>query len=353
MHKVTLITGDGVGPEVAEAARKCVDAVAEIGWDVQEAGAEVYKKEGDPLPERILDSIRENRVALKAPITTPVGKGFRSVNVRLRQTLDLYACVRPCRTIEGIPNSFPGVDIVVVRENTEGMYAGIEYDVGADDTMKLLEFVEETRQKKIASDSAVSLKPISKSASERIVEYAFDYAAMNKRSKVTVVTKSNIMKFSDGLFLHTSEEVAAKHPGTEFDHVLIDALCMHLVQHPRDYDVLVLPNLYGDVVSDLCAGLTGGLGVAPGANVGEEYAVFEAVHGSAPDIAGKGIANPTALVLSAALMLDYLGEHQAADRLRTAVETVIADGAYVTPDLNPKTKAGTAEMTDAIVRALK
>ncbi|MBU0762022.1 MAG: isocitrate/isopropylmalate dehydrogenase family protein [Candidatus Altiarchaeota archaeon] len=353
MHKITLILGDGIGPEVAEAARRCVDATGvQIDWDVQDSGAKVSEKDGDPLPARVLDSIRKNKVALKAPVTTPLGEGFRSVNVRLRQELDLFACVRPCRTLHGLKNAVEGVDIVIFRENTEDLYAGIEYTAGSDDTKKLIEFIGDTKGKKIRSDSAVSIKPISKYASERIVESAFYFAESNNRKKVTGVTKSNIMKESDGLFMYVAKEVAKRHK-IPYDHVLVDALCMKLVQNPLQFDVLVLPNLYGDIVSDLCAGLTGGLGIAPGANIGDEYAVFEAVHGSAPDIAGKGLANPTAMVLSAAMMLNHIGEINAGKKLESAVEEVISEGKKLTCDLNPTSPVKTNEMTAEIIRKIR
>jgi len=352
MREVTLITGDGIGPEVAEAARRCVEAAAPVRWDIQEAGIETYRREGDPLPQRVVDSIRRNRVALKAPLTTPIGKGFRSVNVRLRQTLDLYACLRPCRSMRGVRGSVEGVDLVVVRENTEDLYAGIEYEAGGEGAKLLAALVKETLGKDIASDSGISIKPISRSASERIAEYAFTYAERTGRGKVTSSTKSNIMKHSDGLFMEAAGDVAKKHPDIDYEHVLIDALCMRLAQNPQQFDVLVMPNLYGDIVSDLCAGLTGGLGLAPGANVGPEYAVFEAVHGSAPDIAGRGIANPAALILSGAMMLEHIGEVDAAHRLRTAVEEVVAEGRYVTPDLNPGGGVTTADMADAVIARL-
>jgi len=353
-HAVTLIPGDGIGPEVADAARRCIDATGvKIEWDVQSAGAEVFEKEGDPLPKRVLHSIRKNKVALKAPVTTPLGKGFRSVNVRLRQDLDLFACVRPCRTMEGIANAVKGMDIVIIRENTEDLYAQIEYEACKEGAKRLIKFIRETTGKEVRADSGISIKPISKHASARIAEFAFDYAEKHGRGKVTSATKSNIMKFSDGLFMEAAGDVAKKHPKTSYEHVLVDALCMKLVQNPRQFDVLVLPNLYGDIVSDLCAGLSGGLGIAPGANIGDGYAVFEAVHGSAPDIAGKGIANPTALVLSGALMLEHLGEEKAAAKLRGAVESVIADCKHVTPDLNPKGGVTTEGMVDALITSMQ
>jgi isocitrate dehydrogenase (NAD+) len=352
-HEVTLITGDGIGPEVASAARRCIDATGvNVDWDVQTAGTEVFKAEKDPLPQRVIDSIKRTKVALKAPVTTPLGRGFRSVNVRLRQSLDLFACLRPCRSIHGIERAIKGVDIVIVRENTEDLYAGIEYEVGGKDTQELIAFIKKTHGKDISVDSGISIKPISRHASERIAEFSFDFARTNSRRKVTSVTKSNIMKFSDGIFMQAAEDVAKGHPETAHEHVLIDALCMKLVQDPLQFDVLLLPNLYGDIVSDLCAGLTGGLGIAPGANLGEECAVFEAVHGSAPDIAGKGIANPTALVLSGAMMLEHIRETRAAFVLRRAVERVISEGDNVTADINPKSKATTQVMTDAIISAI-
>jgi isocitrate dehydrogenase (NAD+) len=349
-HKITLIPGDGIGPEVAEAAKRCIDATGvKISWDVQEAGLAVFEKEGDPLPERVLQSVKKNKVALKGPVTTPLGKGLRSVNVRLRQSLDLFACVRPCRTMKGVANAVLGVDIVVVRENTEDLYAGIEYEAGAEDTRKLIDFIRQTLEKDVRADSGLSVKPISKTSSERIAEFAFEYAERNGRKKVTSVTKSNIMKFTDGLFMHAAEDIAKRHPRIGHEHVLIDALCMKLVQNPLQFDILLLPNLYGDIISDLCAGLTGGLGMAPGANIGRDAAVFEAVHGSAPDIAGKGLANPTALILSGAMMLEHIGEGKAASCLRSAVEVVITKGKNVTPDLNPKSKTKTIDMADAII----
>jgi isocitrate dehydrogenase (NAD+) len=353
MHHVTLIMGDGIGPEVAKAAKRCVDATgAKIEWDIQDAGDKVFEKEGNPLPERVIESIRKNKTALKAPVTTPLGRGFRSVNVRLRQELDLYACVRPCKTLAGIKNAQAGVDIVVVRENTEDLYAGIEYEAGSQDMQALSEFIRDASGKNISPDSGVSIKPISKKASKRIAEFAFNFAEKNKRGKVTGSTKSNIMKFSDGVFMSAAEEVSKRHPKTAYEHILVDALCMKLVQNPKQFDVLVLPNLYGDIVSDLCAGLTGGLGTAPGANIGDEFAVFEAVHGSAPDIAGKGVANPTAMTLSAAMMLEHIGEADCASKLRNAVEKVIAEGKKITCDMNPKKPCTTSEMTDAIIEKL-
>ena len=327
-HRVTLIPGDGIGPELAEATRHVLDATG-VGfeWEVVEAGEAVIEREGTPLPESVLDSIRRNRVAIKGPITTPVGAGFRSVNVSLRQALGLYANVRPARSMKGLHTRYEDVDLVVVRENTEDLYAGIEHMVGRD--------------------AAESIKIITREASERIARYAFDYAVANGRRTVTAVHKANIMKLSDGLFLESCRTVAADYDGrVEFDDRIVDNMCMQLVQKPELYDVLVLPNLYGDIVSDLAAGLVGGLGVAPGANIGETAAVFEPVHGSAPKYAGLNKANPTALILSGALMLRHLGETDAANAVESAVRAVLAEGTTVTYDLGGS--AGTREFGEAV-----
>ena len=342
-HLVTLIPGDGIGPEISEAMLEVVGATGvDIEWVRQEAGAHVMEAEGTPLPERVLDSIRETGTAIKGPVTTPVGSGFRSVNVALRRAFDLYACVRPCLSMPGDGSRYEDVDLVIVRENTEDLYAGIEFDEGSEGAAAIMRTVEEAGAGTIKPDSAISLKPISVSGSERIVRYAFDYARNNGRHKVTAVHKANIMKCSDGLFLHTAERVAAEYPDIEFNAKIVDATCMGLVQDPNDFDVLVLPNLYGDIVSDLCAGLVGGLGLAPGSNIGAEQAIFEATHGSAPDIAGKDIANPTAMILSAAMMLDHLGETGAANKVRRAVRETIAAGEQVTADIK-KSLTGSAE----------
>jgi isocitrate dehydrogenase (NAD+) len=331
-HRVTLIPGDGVGPELAEATRRVLDASGvSFDWEVQDAGEHVMPEYGTPLPEHVVESIRRNRVAIKAPITTPVGEGFRSVNVALRQTLGLYANLRPARSIEGLHTRYENVDLVIVRENTEDLYAGIEHMVGPD--------------------AAESIKIITRKASERIARFAFDYAVANGRHKVTAVHKANIMKFSDGLFLESCRTVAAEYDGRiEFEDRIVDNMCMQLVQKPELYDVLVLPNLYGDIVSDLCAGLVGGLGVAPGANIGTEAAVFEAVHGSAPKYAGMNKVNPTALMLSGVLMLRHLGEQAAAERVEDAIRAVIAEGKHVTYDLGGS--AGTSDFADAIIERL-
>ncbi len=359
-HNVTLITGDGVGPELAQAMRKCVDAIADIEWDIQEAGIEVYEKEGDPLPQRVLDSIKKNKVAIKAPITTPLGKGFRSVNVRLRKELDLYACLRPCKYYPGVKSLLKDpekVDLVVVRENTEDLYAGIEFEQGEEETKEIAKKIEEASKKTIRENSGISIKPISDFGTRRITTFAYEYAKSNNRKKVSAITKSNIMKFTDGLFQKVAEDVSKNYPQIESDHVLVDNMCMQLVQKPENYDVLVLPNLYGDILSDLCAGLIGGLGVAPGANIGEEYAVFEATHGSAPKYKDQNKVNPTALILSAVMMLRHLKEQEAADKLEQAVAEVIKEGKDVTYDLKPSrddpSAVGTQEMADAVIAKLK
>lgn len=347
-----------MGPEVTEAARRCVEATGvRIEWEVVEAGEKVMREKGTPLPEEVLESVRRTGVALKGPITTPVGKGFRSVNVALRQALDLYANVRPCRWYRGVRSRYEGVDLVVIRENTEDLYAGVEFERGKEDTRQLLEFLRRLRGISLREDSGVSLKPISVTASERIVRFAFEYARRNGRRKVTAVHKANILKFSDGLFLETARRVANEYPDIEFEDRIVDNMSMQLVQKPELYDVLVCPNLYGDILSDLCAGLVGGLGMAPGANIGERGAVFEPVHGSAPKYAGKNRVNPTATILSAVMMLRHLGEVDAASRLERAVAQVIAEGKRVTYDMKPDpsdpSAVGTREMADAIVEALE
>jgi isocitrate dehydrogenase (NAD+) len=350
-HAVTLIPGDGVGPELTEAARRVLDASgAELEWEVEEAGIAVMEKEGTPLPDRVLDSIRRNRVALKGPITTPRGGGIRSVNVSLRKQLDLFACLRPCKHYAGVRSRFEGVDLVVVRENTEDLYAGVEFAEGTDEAARIIDLAGG----RIRDDAAISIKPISAFASERIVDFAFRYARDNGRRKVTAVAKDNIMKATDGLFYRTAREVAKRYEGqVEYDEWLVDAMCMQLVQKPELYDVLVMPNLYGDILSDLCAGLAGGLGVAPGANIGDEIALFEPIHGSAPKYTGQNKVNPTALILSGVLMLRHLGERGAGDRVERATAAVIADGKSVTYDLKPTrddpTAVGTSQMADAIV----
>jgi isocitrate dehydrogenase (NAD+) len=358
MYTITLIPGDGTGPEISEATKKVLEATGvPIRWDIQEAGLDVFEKEGTPLPERVLDSIKKNKVAIKGPVTTPVGTGFRSVNVTLRQVLDLYCCLRPSRTFQGVRTRFQDIDLVIIRENTEDLYAGIEFEKGSPDAHRVIHLIQELTGKTIRPDSGVSIKPISVFGTERIVRYAFEYAGRNKRRKVTAVHKANIMKFSDGLFLETARHVAAQYPDIEFEDRIVDNMCMQLVQKPELYDVIVLPNLYGDIVSDLAAGLIGGLGVAPGANLGEEYAVFEPVHGSAPKYKGLNKVNPLAMILSGVMMLRHLGEFAAADRLEQAVASVIAEGKDVTYDLKPKpddpTSASTSGMADAIIAHMK
>ncbi len=362
-HEVTLITGDGTGPELSDAARMCVDATGvKINWDVREAGVDVMAKAGTPLPQETIDSVKRTRCALKAPITTPVGTGFRSINVFLRQELGLYACIRPCKYYKGVRTFFSevGVDIVIVRENTEDLYAGVEFEAGKPETNDLINFINglpSDRKIKTKSDeTGISIKPISRSGTERIVRCAFDYAVANGRKKVTAVHKANIMKYSDGLYLATAQKVAKEYPSIEFEERIVDNMCMQLTQKPELYDVLVLPNLYGDIISDLGAGLIGGLGIAPGANIGPNGAVFEATHGSAPKYKGLNKVNPTALILSAVLMLKHLGELDASQRLENAVAKVIAEGKYVTYDLkadrNDPSAVGTKEMAEAICHAL-
>ncbi len=358
MKKVTLILGDGTGPELAEATRRCIEATgAAIEWDVQEAGVDAMAREGTPLPERTIESVKRNKVALKAPITTPVGTGFRSVNVYLRQCLDLYACVRPCKTYAGVRTYFGKVDLVIVRENTEDLYAGIEYEKGKAETLELIEWLNKHSKKPIGPNAGISIKPISVEGTHRIVKYAFEYARKHGRKKVTSVHKANIMKHTDGLWLDISRQVAKEYADIEFEDRIVDNMCMQLVQKPELYDVLVLPNLYGDILSDLAAGLVGGLGVAPGANIGENGAVFEATHGSAPKYKGLNKVNPTALILSGKLMLEYLGFEKEARKLEKAVAEVIAEGRDVTYDMKEKrddpTAVGTSQMADAIIKKIK
>lgn len=353
-HKVTLIPGDGVGPELAAAARVAIDATGvDIEWEVQDAGVEVMEKYGTPLPEQVLESVRRNKVALKGPITTPIGTGFRSVNVALRHELNLYACVRPCKYYPGVKSRYPETDIVIIRENTEDLYAGVEFEAGSEEMKQIRSWAPQ----KIREDAAISIKPISTEGSRRIVKYAFEYAKANNRRKVTAVSKANIMKYTDGLFYQVAREVAKEYEGEiEYEEVLVDAICMQLLQKPENYDVLVMPNLYGDIVSDLGAGLIGGLGVAPGANIGDGVAIFEPTHGSAPKYKGQNKVNPTALILSGMLMLRHLGEWEAAKRLEDAVAAVLAEGKYVTYDLkedrNDPSAVGTMEMAEAIAAKL-
>jgi isocitrate dehydrogenase (NAD+) len=358
MYTITLIPGDGTGPEISEATKRVIEATGvSIQWDVQDAGVDVFEKEGTPLPQRVIDSIRKNKVAIKGPVTTPVGTGFRSVNVTLRQMLDLYCCLRPSRTFKGVRTRFDAIDLVIIRENTEDLYAGIEFEEGSEGAHKLIELIHGLTGKAIRPDSGISIKPISVFGTERIVRFAFEYARKNNRKKVTAVHKANIMKFSDGLFLETARAVAKNYPDIGFEDRIVDNMCMQLVQKPELYDVLVLPNLYGDIISDLAAGLIGGLGVAPGANLGEEYAVFEPVHGSAPKYKGLNKVNPLAMILSGVMMLRHLGELTAAERLEKAVASVIEEGKNVTYDLKPfpddPTAATTSQMADAIIGRMK
>src|SRR5918997_409229 len=354
-HEVVLIPGDGTGPELTEATRRVLEATGvELAWDVREAGSDVMDRHGGtPLPDDVLDAIRRTGVALKGPITTPVGGGFRSVNVSLRKTLDLYAQVRPCKSYEGVRSRFDDVDLVIVRENTEDLYAGIEFEQGTDEARELIEWIESKGGKLRNRDAGISIKPISITGTRRIVQFAFAYARRNGRRKVTAVHKANIMKFSDGLYLHVAREVAAENADIEFDDRIVDNMSMQLVQRPEEYDVLVCPNLYGDIVSDLCAGLIGGLGLAPGGNFGTHAAVFEPTHGSAPKYAGQNKVNPMAMMLSGVMMLRHLEEREAADRLEQAIADVIAEGRSVTYDMKPSrddpTAVGTSDVADAIV----
>jgi len=356
-HNVTLIPGDGIGPEVTEAAKRVLEATGvAFHWDLAYAGVRAQEKFGTVLPDYTLESVRKNKVALKGPVTTPVGSGFRSVNVALRKELDLYACLRPCKTYPGIPSPFKDVDIVVVRENTEDLYSGIEFEKGTPEMARLLELISETTGNAVREDSGISLKVISEMGSRRIVKFAFDYARAHRRKRVTAVHKANIMKFSDGLFLAVAREVAREYPDIEFDDVIVDTLCMRLVRKPQRFDVLVLPNLYGDFISELCAGLVGGLGVAPGANLGDDTVVFEPTHGSAPKYTGQNKVNPMATMLSGVMLLRHLGETETADRLEKAIAEVIAEGKSVTYDMKPNIPnaqvVGTSQVADAVIKKL-
>ena len=356
-HRVTLIPGDGTGPEIAEATRRVLEGTGvKFDWDVQNAGVDVMEEHGTPLPEAVLESIRDTKVAIKGPITTPVGTGFRSVNVALRKELDLYMCLRPCKSYKGVRSRYEDIDLVIVRENHEDLYAGIEFEQGSPEASKLIDFIADLGAHRIREDSGISIKPISVTGTKRIVRGAFDYAVKMGRKKVTAVHKANIMKYSDGLFLKTAGEVAEEEygdSGVEFEDRIVDNMCMQLVQKPELYDVLVLPNLYGDIVSDLGAGLIGGLGVAPGGNIGDDAAVFEPTHGSAPKYAGQNRVNPMAMMLSGVLMLRHLEEMEAADSLENAIADVIAEGQDVTYDMKPSrddpSAVGTSQVADAIV----
>ncbi len=358
-HTVTLIPGDGIGPEVSLAAKRCIEATGvRIQWEEFIAGEEAVKSFGTPLPVNVIDSIKKNKVAIKGPIVTPVGSGFRSVNVQLRHILDLYACVRPAKSMEGVVAPFRDVDLVIIRENSEDLYIGVEFQEGSSEALEVIKTINGLSPKKIRPDSGISIKPISKFASRRIVKFAFEYALKNNRKKVTAVHKANIMKYTDGLFLSLAREVAAEYAGrVEFNDAIVDNLSMQLVSRPKNFDVLVLPNLYGDIISDLCAGLIGGLGVAPGANIGDGIALFEPVHGAAPKYTGQNKVNPTATILSGVMMLKYLGEEECALKLERAVKEVIKEGKFVTYDLkkdrNDPSSVSTSAMADEIIKRIK
>jgi isocitrate dehydrogenase (NAD+) len=356
-HRVTFIPGDGVGPELSEATRRVLEGTGvEFDWEVQEAGADVIEKFGTPLPDPVLESIRANGVAIKGPLTTPIGTGFRSVNVALRKELDLFACLRPCKWYQGVRSRYENIDLVIVRENHEDLYAGIEFEQGTPEAKQVIDFLNSMQDRRIRDDSGLSIKPISIWGTRRIAKFAFDYARTYGRKKVTAVTKANIMKHTDGLFYAVSREVAKEYPDIEYDEYLVDNMSMQLVQKPENFDVLLLPNLYGDIISDLAAGLVGGLGVAPGANFGDNVAVFEATHGSAPKYKGQNKVNPMAMMFSGVLMLRHLDEGEAADRLERGLAAVIAGGRDVTYDMKPNrddpTAVGTSQVADAVIAAM-
>jgi len=356
VYQITLIPGDGVGPEVTEATTRVLEATGvSFHWELAYVGSGAQNMLGTPLPDSVLESIRKNKIALKGPVTTPVGSGFRSVNVALRRGLDLYACLRPCKTYHGVPSPYKDVNIVIVRENIEDLYSGIEFEMGTPEAARLIELISETTGETVRQDSGLSIKTISDMRSRRIVKFAFEYARSYHRKKVTAVHKANIMKFSDGLFLSVAREVAKQYPDIEFQDRIVDNMSMQLVQKPQQFDVVVAPNLYGDLLSDLCAGLTGGLGLAPGANLSDQIAIFEATHGSAPKYAGLNKVNPMAMMLSGAMMLHHLGEEEGADRLEKAIAEVIAEGKNVTYDLKPEahdTVVGTSQVADAVIEKL-
>jgi isocitrate dehydrogenase (NAD+) len=357
-HIITLIPGDGTGHEITAATKRVVKATGvDIEWDIVHAGAEVYESEGTVLPEKVLESLRKNKVGLKGPLTTPIGTGFRSVNVAMRKIFDLYACVRPCKSFKGVRSRYENIDIVIIRENTEDLYAGIEFEQGKKETNDLINYIAGINETPIRKDSGISIKPISISGSERIIRYAFEYARNNKRKKVTGVHKANIMKYTDGLFLDVFRKVAGEYPDIASEDRIVDNMCMQLVQKPELYDVLVLPNLYGDIISDLAAGLVGGLGVAPGGNIGVELSLFEPTHGSAPKYKGLNKVNPVAQMLSAVMMLRHIGENGYADIMEKAIAQVIAEGKSVTYDMKPSpddpTAVGTSQMADAIIEAIR
>jgi isocitrate dehydrogenase (NAD+) len=352
-HVVTLIPGDGTGPEITRAVVHALEATGvRFAWDEHDAGADVFEARGTPLPDDVLESVRRTKVGIKGPITTPVGTGFRSVNVAMRMELDLFACVRPCKSYQGVRSRYENVDLVIIRENHEDLYAGIEFEQGKPETQELLAWIEQKTRHHVRPDSGISIKPISIEGTWRIVQYAFDYARKHGRKKITSVHKANIMKYTDGLWLDVSRQVAARNPDIEFEDRIVDNMCMQLVQKPELYDVLVLPNLYGDILSDLCAGLVGGLGVAPGANLGDTYAVFEATHGSAPKYKGQNKVNPLAMMLSGVMMLHHLGEADAGRRLEAAIAAVIAQGKDVTYDMKPDRDDPTAASTMRVAEAV-
>jgi len=356
-YNVTLIPGDGIGPELTEATRRVLEASGvKFNWDIVHAGVDVMEECGTPLPPQVIESIRKNKVALKGPITTPVGSGFRSVNVALRKELELYTCLRPCKSYPGAPTYYSDIDLIIVRENMEDLYAGVEFEQGSAQAQKLVTLIGEMGNP-LRLDAGISIKPLSEFGSRRIVKWAFEYARANNRKKVTAVHKANIMKFSDGLFLRIAQEVATEYPDIEFEDRIVDNMAMQLVKKPQMYDVLVCPNLYGDILSDLCAGLVGGLGLAPGANIGDTIALFEPTHGSAPKYKGMNKANPMAQMLSGVMMLNYLGEKEAADRVEQAIAAVVAAGKHVTYDLLPENEqqraVGTAQVADAIIAQMR
>ncbi len=354
-YRITLIPGDGIGPEITEVTKRCIEATGiKIEWEQCEAGIPAIEKFNNPLPADTIESINRNKVCLKGPITTPVGTGYRSINVALRQIFNLYACVRPFKIFTGARTLYQELDLVIVRENMEDLYAGIEFEMGKKETFKIIQTIAHLSNRNISEDSGISVKPISVSGSEKIVRFAFEYARKNKRKKVTAVHKANIMKFTDGLFLDVARKIAANYPDIEFEDRIVDNMAMQLVQKPQKYDVLVCPNLYGDILSDLCAGLVGGLGLSPGANYGDNVAIFEPTHGSAPKYAGKNVVNPSAQILAAALMLRYIGETEAAEKLESALADVIKEGRYTTYDFKPEGTpgAGTVEMGNAIIKRM-
>ncbi|MCS7180099.1 MAG: isocitrate/isopropylmalate dehydrogenase family protein [bacterium] len=354
-YDVTLIPGDGIGPEVVEVAKRCIEATGvKIKWDIKPAGEECIEKYGTPIPDETIKSIEKNKICLKGPITTPVGTGFRSINVFLRQYFNLYVCLRPFKIYKGAKTKYENIDIVLIRENMEDLYAGIEFEIGKNDTLELIEFIKEKKNILLSQNTGISIKPISIENSEKIIRFGFEYARKNKRKKLTLVHKANIMKFSDGLFLEVGKRISQEYPDIEFEDKIVDNMAMQLIQKPELYDVLVCPNLYGDILSDLCAGLIGGLGLSPGANIGEDVAIFEPTHGSAPKYKGQNKVNPSAMILAGVLMLDYLGEKEAAERIENALAFVIQEGKNVTYDFkNPDEKfVGTKEMGEAIIEKI-